>query len=150
MIISPTVAAEQPPQPIVEETKMADVKLFELSAAEKAALESQEKRRSEASAQLASGEPTPADIARREMFRKLATKYPPSTGNGGLKIWRFKGAHTHDPQPTDLDFAAYVEVALNGGHFDPRNDPARHDLDIPQFNDAEKKVELAPGFAPVK
>lgn len=100
------------------------VQLFELSPEEKKFI----KNREQARAEEADNQPNAAAEAQarqKALFDALIAKYPPSIGHGGLRVWRH----------ADLGEAAYIEVAINGGFFDPRGAKRdyRPDLDVPSI-----------------
>lgn len=100
------------------------VQLFELSPEEKKFIENQEQARAE-SADNQPNAAAEAQARQKALFEALVAKYPPTIGNGGLRVWRH----------ADLGEAAYIEVAVNGGFFDPRGAKRdyRPDLDVPNI-----------------
>lgn len=122
MPTDPKTTAVEPTAPTIQ--------LFELSPEERKAAEEQAKQFAERGAQSAAAV-AEQEALRKALFDALIAKYPPSVGNGGLRIWRH----------ADLGEAAYIEVAVNGQFFDPRGQPGyRPDLDVPQFGAPTAKV----------
>lgn len=118
---------------LVETVAAPIVQLFELTAEEKKYIENQE------AARLAAAANQPdvaaeADAKQKALFDALCAKYPPSIGNGGLRVWRH----------AELGEAAYIEVAVNGGFFDPRGASRdyRPDLDVPTLGQSNGPVFL--------
>lgn len=111
---------------IADEATQPDIKvvLFELPPEEKRFIENMKARRADAIDNQPNAE-AEALAQRKALFNALVAKYPPSIGHGGLRVWKH----------SELGEVAYIEVAINGGYFDPRGAARdyRPDLDVPIF-----------------
>lgn len=109
------------------------VKLFELPPEERKFIEANALNNAETFQNLAEAE-AQAQAERKALFDALIAKYPPSVGNMGMRLWKH----------ADLGEVAYIEVAINGGYFDPRTANAnyRPDLDVPVFHQQTGAVFL--------